>query len=1350
MLLYCNILLFLNFNLSFSSLGFSPMSLSLEQTHLIMTSQRNSLLLVLLVILILAILYSTTKINSILKNIDNLSAEESDKREYHLYILFFGLIIPFLEILFELFHVRPKSLLINNFSIGCFFLFLFLISEKSKFFYNRIKGIYMLLFYLYTILVGYNIIFLPNDIIPNYAFIVLFFFSYIIIKPIKRYWIFSGFVFSYLFLIYAFDLVPIKRTIILLNYSIMVFIINYIRHVSLVKIQEKFNFTNEIVNKGNSLTIATNKLGEVNFCSETITSILGYAPNEVMGMGFWKLTEDPEFIGINYHDDFIDNRLYVRKLKCKNGEYKFIQWIDKKFDDNSIIGIGQDITNEINIRNQYENLIQTAVDIIFEADYRGNIVFVNDYAVKLLGYTKEELLSKNFSSLIRKDYITNTMSFYQNILDIEENFTTLEFPILKKNGEEIWISQNVFIRRNSFGDIYGYSGIARDITLLKDIEDEKSKRQDKIEKYSQALKKIAILNHSNNDNLELTFDSLLQETSSAIGVNRASYWEYQDDKIVCNKLYDSNTNTFHNGIYFAKNENLRYFEKLENKLQIVLTNVRAHTSNNKKNADYIENNHIFSTLDTPVFIDGELKGILSFESTYQIKEWDNEDINFAKSVSDLIVIAISSQIRAEIERKLAYKSELLLIINQNINQFLLQKNSNDIFKGIINEIGTITKAERISYLKRNAQTGTFDQNYRWLGSLQGFDNVNPQLQNLTFSDFKELINKLTPETYYNVSTDQLKDQKIKQFFTNLNIKSILLIPVFVKNELDGFFVFDNVTHVRTWSIDEVSILQILIKNIATSIERNVNESIIEESEERFRLLANNIPGTVFLSNYDEKYTKIYLNDEIEKLTGYPKSDFLENKMFFIDLIFEEDLEFVLSKNDIALKEKKPLHIIYRIKHKDGSTVWVEEFGDSIVKNGEIAFMEGILIDITEKKNNETIVKEKEFAEAANKAKSEFLANMSHEIRTPLNGIIGYTDLLMNSNLENTQKQYMNTINQSANILMEVVNDILDFSKIESGKLEINIEKYRIEDIILQIKELINYQAHSKNLEINYIIKEDVPKYIWVDYIRLKQVLINLLTNAIKFTHIGKIDLTISVLEMQKSQAVLQFSVKDTGIGIRKSNQKIIFQAFSQEDSSTTKKFGGTGLGLTISNQLLGLMNSKLQIQSQFNVGSTFYFDIKLKCSNKLKKSNLIEVENPEIVNPISKFNSEKPKILIVEDNKINMLLTKTLVKQIIPNCILFESEDGEKAIAKTNEIKPDIIFMDIQMPLVNGYEATKKIRESIAHQNTIIIALTAGTVVGEREKCIDSGMNDYMSKPIIKKTLEDIIEKWLVIQTDNT
>lgn len=1340
---------YFNFNFSFLSLVCIPMSLNLEQVHLMMANHRNFILLAFLFVLLIAIFYSNSKINIILKNKDNLPTKDSDKREYQLYLLFMGLIIPFTEILFELYHIRPHSQLINSFEIGCFFLLLFLVSEKSKYLYDRIRGVYILLFYFYFTFIGYNIIFLSTDPIPIYAFIIALFFSYIIIKPNQKYWFFLGIVVCYLIAIYVFNLVPVKRAIILINYSIIVFIINHIRHVSLAKIQEKLNFTNEIVNKGNSLTIATNKLGEVTFCSDTITAILGYTPSEVMGLKFWELTEDPEFIGIAYHQKFVDNRLYVRKLKCRNGEYKFIQWIDKQFAEDSIIGIGQDITNEIKIRKQYETLIQTAIDIIFEADSKGRFTFINDYAIKVLGYSREEFLSKDFPSLIRKDYVNNIMSFYQNIMDIEENFMTLEFPVIKKDGGEVWISQNVFIRRNSSGEIDGYSGIARDITLLRNIEDEKSKRQKKIEKYSTTLKDITLLNHSNNQNFECTIDKILEAGSSALETNRAGYWTYEQDRISCEKIFDFTTNTVQDNIHFYKNVNPDYFEKIEKKLQVVLSDVRAHSTNNENNDSYIHKNDIFSTLDTPVIFDGKLKAILSFESTQKIKNWDNEDINFAKSISDLIVIALASQMRLEIEQKLAYKSELLLVINKNTNHFLLQKSTSKLIMGIINEIGKVTRSERISYFKKDPKTNLFDQKCMWTNELQGFDTIYPILQNLAFSEFDNNLKDLSPVEFLETIKNNIQNETVKTGLRqHLKPNSSLLFPVVIKNEFDGFFAFDNSSGGRVWSPDEISILQLLVKNISSSIERNINESIIEESEERFRLLANNIPGTVYLSNYDEKYTKIYLNDEIEKLTGYPKSDFLDHKIHFIDLIFPEDLENVLLKNKIALAEKKPVHIIYRIKHKNESVVWVEEFGDSIIKNGVIAFMEGILIDITEKKKNESIVQEKELAQAANKAKSEFLANMSHEIRTPLNGIIGYTDLLMNSKLGSTQKQYMNTINQSANILLEVVNDILDFSKIESGKLELNVEKYSIEDIILQITELINYQAHSKNLEINYIINEDVPKYIWVDYIRLKQILINLLTNAVKFTQIGKIELTISALEVHKRQSLLRFSVKDTGIGIRKSNQKIIFHAFSQEDSSTTKKFGGTGLGLTISNQLLSLMNSKLQINSQYNHGSTFFFDIKLKSSNKSSATKLVFENKITSENLPLTLENEQPKILIVEDNKINMLLTKTLVKQIIPQSIIYESIDGEKGFAKAMEIHPDLILMDIQMPVINGYEATKMIRKSDQFKDIIIVALTAGTVMGEKEKCLKAGMNDYLPKPIVKQTLEDILEKWLKTKTN--
>jgi signal transduction histidine kinase/ActR/RegA family two-component response regulator len=382
---------------------------------------------------------------------------------------------------------------------------------------------------------------------------------------------------------------------------------------------------------------------------------------------------------------------------------------------------------------------------------------------------------------------------------------------------------------------------------------------------------------------------------------------------------------------------------------------------------------------------------------------------------------------------------------------------------------------------------------------------------------------------------------------------------------------------------------------------------------------------------------------------------------------------------------------------------------------------------------------KKNAVIASKSKSEFLANMSHEIRTPLNGVIGFIDVLKNTKLDDTQKQYLNTVGQSAHSLLNIVNDILDFSKVESGKFELSFDKTNLRDMGEQLINLTSITAKEKGLKLLLKISEKVPDFIVADEQRLRQVFINLMGNAIKFTKEGEIELAIDVISKSKEESFIRFAVRDTGIGINKQYQEKIFEAFSQEDNTTTKKYGGTGLGLTISNKMLELMGSKLNLTSEVGKGSLFYFDASFKIADETIDNNIGSIALKAQLQQEEKIK----KILVAEDNKVNMMLSKLFLAEIFPNAEIIEVANGIEAIAKTNLHKPDIIFMDVQMPEMNGLEATAEIRKYEVASRTLIIALTAGVTNGEMEKCLNAGMDDYVSKPFTKESLLTVISRCL-------
>lgn len=414
----------------------------------------------------------------------------------------------------------------------------------------------------------------------------------------------------------------------------------------------------------------------------------------------------------------------------------------------------------------------------------------------------------------------------------------------------------------------------------------------------------------------------------------------------------------------------------------------------------------------------------------------------------------------------------------------------------------------------------------------------------------------------------------------------------------------------------------------------------------------------------------------------------------------------------------------------------------------ISFADSISNAIERKNMEKNLIYSMEQAKEASVAKSEFLANMSHEIRTPLNGVIGFSDLLMKTHLQDNQKGYVKSIIQSGNLLLGLINDILDFSKIEAGKLELSQEWINLQDIAAETLKIIQPVADEKNLLLKLNVDANVPKYVQGDLTRIKQILINLLSNAAKFTHKGSIGLEVS-LDPQQSDTgrkALIFAVQDTGIGISKEKLQTIFEAFAQEDTSTTRKYGGTGLGLTICSKLLELMNSKLELQTEVGKGSMFYFTLELPYAEEIEEPALAAAYDGNIQEheeKVSLASKGAYKVLLVDDNPVNMLLAKSIVKKLLPSSEISEAYNGAEAVKQYKREIPDIIFMDIQMPEVSGYEATRQIRLLEKDRHTPVVALTAGTVKGEYDRCIEAGMDDYLSKPVLVSDIAGMIEKYL-------
>ncbi|SDB03138.1 PAS domain S-box-containing protein [Desulfonatronum thiosulfatophilum] len=753
------------------------------------------------------------------------------------------------------------------------------------------------------------------------------------------------------------------------------------------------------------------------------------------------------------------------------------------------------------------------------------------------------------------------------------------------------------------------------------------------------------------------------------------------------------------------------------------------------------------------------------------------------------------RIRAQQRRQLAFQQLVAQISADFVGAG--EDCFDDVLESSLHRLGEFFAVDRSYLFSCSSDLALLHNTHEWCA--QGVVSVKDQLRNIQLAEFawwRKQLEQRKPLHIPDISHMPPEADLEMRLLSEQGVQSLICLPMLDEQRaVIGFMGFDAVRRTFAWPDEQITMLQVVAEIIAGALSKRRANLALEESRNQFQSLVTNIPGATYRCGVGPRRRMHYLSDHIESITGYAAANFLGSDPVHAlgDLIHEKDAEHVARHIAAAIAEGVPWEVEYRIVHRNGAIRWVYEKG-SRVRNpdGENAFLDGFILNITDRKQAEEKLldsarllaqKNRDLdaalfqAETATRAKSEFLANMSHEIRTPLNAIIGMTELGLEGEFQANHGEAFAIISREAGSLLAIVNDVLDFSKIEAGLFVLDEVEFDVRMIFSQLAEGMAFQAQRKGLRYASRISPNLPSRLLGDPVRLRQVLLNLVGNALKFTHAGEITVAADLAEESADSVNIRFSVRDTGIGIPEHMQGAVFESFTQVDGSTTRDYGGTGLGLAISKKFVELMGSDIAVESQLGRGSTFHFSLVLRKLSAAENSSDISGQIREISRVEADGIQEKDlpgRILLVEDYPTNRQLAMRYLRKA--GYEVDEAVNGAQAVEAFQRQAYDLILMDVQMPVMDGYEATQRIRKLESEHSRLpdsdehwpaaigetthpgfstkshddlkkgpvpIIAMTAHAISGYREKCLAAGMDDYMTKPMRRADLLAMVARWM-------